>query len=423
MEEIVEKCKNTNSSIEKQAILADCGKRHPKLKDLLFRTYEPFIMYHMQAAVKLKDFGRRGATEMWDEFTLLLDLMAKSATPTENRKMLIAFLIRCTQDTQELFLGVVKKKLKLGFGIKQINKVFPKLITTFDVMLAGRYSRSKKYSPKFWRASAKMDGLRLVSLYGFPNKHWNILSRTGKDLTSRLPHLLPDLETFRKKFGFTFLDGEAYLHGTKFEQIQGDVMRSGGDNCDYIEYHVFAFGDVDSFLNQSIKCMTIPSNEKVTAGKVITVPHFEIPNEHSRMEQFALKMEEKGYEGAMFRNPVVPYFHGRSDNLVKLKSWLLDDAMQDLSFKCTGITSSIQRRPDKITKGMIDVKTMKAIVAEDPATKVITKVGSGFSHEQRDEIWKNKEKYIGKMLDLKYQKIGSGGAGIFPVFQRWRLEF
>jgi len=422
MEEIIKRCKATNGILYKQEILLDTAKRYPELKDLLYRAYEPFVQYHMMSKIDLRDSGSRTASEMWEEFTGILDIMENSATPQKNREMLIPFLGQCNKDTQELFLGVVRKNLKLGFGIKQINKVFSGLVTTFDVMLAGRYDPDKQYSVKQWKASAKMDGLRLVSLYGFPNPGWTIYTRTGKDITSRMPHLLPDLEAFRLKYGFSFLDGEGYNHGATFEELQSDVLRHGGEDCSHVEYHTFAFGDVKSFLNQSGTGIIIPSSDTVRIGNIVTVSHYKIPNIPKRMEQFAMKMEEQGYEGGCFRNPAFPYAHGRTNNLIKLKSWLLDTEQEPLAVKCVDIEGSEQRRADTATGGMIEVETMKSIAIEDPDTGIITRIGSGFSHDQRDEIWKNKDKYIGKMMDIKFQKEGSRGAKIFPIFVRWRED-
>jgi ATP-dependent DNA ligase len=422
MEEIVKECRNTNSPIKKQAILKDYAEKYPALKDLLFRAYEPFDMYHMQAKVPLNDFGQRGAAEMWEEFSALLDIMTVSPTPQKNKEILVGFLEKCNQDTQTLFLGVVRKNLKLGFGIKQINKVFPNLITEFDVMLAQQFKTDKNYPVKMWKASSKLDGIRLVSLFGFPNKGWHIFTRKGKDITSRVPHLVQDLEAFHSKWGFTFLDGEGYTQGIPFEQLQGDILRHGGKTCSYVNYHVFAFGDINSFLNGSQKGMVIPSRDPISCGNIRTVPNFDIPNDPDRMIAFALKMEAQGFEGGIFRNPDVPYPKGRTNHMLKLKTWLLDTSQTDISVECVSIEGSLQTRLDKASDTMIEVYTLKSISFRDHKDIVVTKAGSGFTHAQRDEFWGKKNELIGKMFDIKFQKTGSRGGKIFPVFQRWRFD-
>ena len=52
------------------------------------------------------------------------------------------------------------------------------------------------------------------------------------------------------------------------------------------------------------------------------------------------------------------------------------------------------------------------------------KVGSGFSKELREEIWKNPDSYIGKIIEVQYfeeTENQNGGKGLrFPVFNDFR---
>jgi hypothetical protein len=422
MEEIVAECRDTNSPGKKQAILKFYAKKYPALKELLFRAYEPFDMYHMKAKVPLSNFGQRRAAEVWEDFNALLDIMMASPTPQKNQEMLIGFLERCTTDTQILFLGVVRKNLKLGFGIKQINKVFPNLITEFDVMLAQQFKADKNYPIKIWKAFFNLKGIRLVSLFGFPNKGWHIFTRKGRDITSRMPHLVYDLEAFRNKWGFTFLDGEGYKHGIPFEQLQGDILRHGGETCSYVEYHAFAFGDVNSFLKGRQEGMVIPSRDSISCGNIRTVPHFDIPNNPDRMIAFAQKMEAQGFDGGIFRNPDVPYPKGKTGHVLKLQIGPLDANQDSIPVECIFIEGSKQMRRDITSHKMIEVYTLKSISFVDPMDGVITKAGLGFSYTQRDSFWEKRHELIGKIFDVKFQKGGHYKDKASPVFQRWRKD-
>jgi len=44
-----------------------------------------------------------------------------------------------TEECKELFFNIITKNLKLGIGVKTINKIIPNLIPTFNVMLANKY--------------------------------------------------------------------------------------------------------------------------------------------------------------------------------------------------------------------------------------------------------------------------------------------
>ena len=54
-------------------------------------------------------------------------------------------------------------------------------------------------------------------------------------------------------------------------------------------------------------------------------------------------------------------------------------------------------------------------------------VGSGFTDELRSEIWNNQDKYLGKVIEVKYKNISKDkNTGLeslqFPVFVRFRED-
>ena len=57
----------------------------------------------------------------------------------------------------------------------------------------------------------------------------------------------------------------------------------------------------------------------------------------------------------------------------------------------------------------------------------IVGVGSGFELTMRDEIWNNKDKYIGKIAEIQYFEITKNQKDNkeslrFPVFKGWRFD-
>lgn len=422
MEKIIRECRATNKQKDKIEILRSYAREYSDLKKLLYRTYEPFETYHLASNIKTEDYGRECAAEAWPEFENILDVMKEDHSPFKNKKLLLSFLPRCNRETQELFLGVIRKDLKIGAKAKLINRAFPGLITEFDVMLGKQYDRDKNYNISKWKASYKMEGLRLIALYNFPNTGWNFLTRKGKKVENGLPHLVEGLDFFKEKWGFTFFDGEAYAHGIPFEKIQGDMLDHDGDDCSYIDFNVFAIGDTKSFIERSQEGMIIPSSEEVRYKSIVTVPHYDIPNDPDRMIGFTKKMTNKGYEGAMFRNPDIPYPYGRGNNLLKLKLWLLDGYIEEKTVVCTDIEGSVQMRPSAVSGRIEEIETLKSLHFINEATEETTKVGSGFTHKQKDEYWENRKALIGRKFDIKFQREGSRGRYIFPVFLGWRFD-
>ena len=48
------------------------------------------------------------------------------------------------------------------------------------------------------------------------------------------------------------------------------------------------------------------------------------------------------------------------------------------------------------------------------------KVGSGFTMEQRSEIWKNQHSYLGKLASVRYMEVGVKHLPRCSTFKGWR---
>ena len=55
-----------------------------------------------------------------------------------------------------------------------------------------------------------------------------------------------------------------------------------------------------------------------------------------------------------------------------------------------------------------------------------TEVGTGFTDEQRNEFWLNKDVLIGRLAEIKFQEISSDATGKFslrfPVFLKFKFD-
>ena len=430
LEHFIVECRNTNKRLIKQELIRLYTKKYPALKQMLTFCYEPFRMYHINTKrMTVPPPGKEGAMDVWADFSFVLFEMERQFSIMKNRVMLSALLARCNPETQELFLGIANKDLKAGFSTKIVNLVLPGLINVFDVALALLYDPSRVYKEvpggshriQNWKGSRKLNGMRLVAMY--LEGKWIIRTRNGKDITDRVKHLFPSLEEARQKWGYTFQDGEAYAHGVDPSRIAGDIL--GGEmDCSYVDFLVFAMGrNAAKFLEGDPTDITYPEQE-VQCGRITFVPHIDIPNDSKRIIAFAKRMEDDGYEGGILRNPNIPYALGRTNQMLKVKTWLLDPKKrreEALAVTCIAIKSSWQWRASKKDDKMIKVLTMESVEFEAP-DNTTGKVGSGFTHPQRDEIHKNKSTYIGQKLDIHFQQKGSKGGKIFPIFSSWRLD-
>jgi len=244
----------------------------------------------------------------------------------------------------------------------------------------------------------KLDGVRMV---------WDgekFYSRKGKPL---YPSFTLVKELRRVASGIP-LDGELYHKDLSFDEVSAAVRtnRATPDTA-LIEYHVFDAIDAakKGQERQFVVCRAL-SQEGLTKLKI--VPTFCALSERD-LEQFFRTWKEQGYEGLIYRNPKGFYFHARSDNrtkdLLKLKVWPGDPSFS-------------------VVAQIVGVKEGKTGKARGTcgALKVITKdscfsVGSGLDYPQRDEIWENPQRFIGKSILVEYQEMTKAGVPRFPIFK------
>lgn len=49
-------------------------------------------------------------------------------------------------------------------------------------------------------------------------------------------------------------------------------------------------------------------------------------------------------------------------------------------------------------------------------------VGTGFTDEQREEIWQNSDKWLGEIIEVEAEALGEQGRLRFPRYQRDRRD-
>lgn len=115
-----------------------------------------------------------------------------------------------------------------------------------------------------------------------------------------------------------------------------------------------------------------------------------------------------GEEGIMINLTNSTYQFSRTWDLLKVKKF------KDCDLRIVGFEEGANRLSGTLGAIFLDYKgnTLRC--------------GSGFSKEQRKEIWENKDKYLGKIAEIKYfeeTKNQAGGTSLrFPVFKDIRFD-
>lgn len=308
----------------------------------------------------------------------------------------------------------------------------------FAVSLADKYvDRLEKGKLDFpYVVEPKLDGVRCyIKLVDGKVTMW---SRGNKEFKS-VPHLAENrfIIEFFKKYPDAILDGELYNHALKndFNKIVSLVKKTKPTTADLeeskkiVEYHCFDsyypsepnlnyverkvnVGEVISDIRGSDVLFkeTLVSCEEVKIVGLVCIQRRDneeigwwlntVQNEQKADEYLEMQLK-LGYEGIMLKKFDVPYFFGRSFDMLKYKRF------KDAEFKIIDIEDG---------KGNKKGKATAVICVDDNGTEF--KAGVTGTEEFAAEMFANKETYIGKIATIKYQELtpvkdGKGGVPRF----------
>lgn len=276
-------------------------------------------------------------------------------------------------------------------------------------------------------ATPKLDGIRCLIIDRPIN---NIVSRSFKPIRNKF--IKTKLKAFFSLHPGHVFDGELMLRKTThspvdFYQIESAVMSEGGEP-DFI-YHIFDFLKKDCSINDHyIKRISslVSFNSSHNDSSIIEIVRpMPIDNMESLLKYEKVCLDE-GYEGLMLRSLDSPYKEGRSTfnehYLLKLKRFEKDEAVIK-DFEELRHNMNIQEvdnfglaKRSKREANLVGAATLGAIIVIDSRTNSEFRIGSGFTEEQRAEIWRNKELYLGKAVIYKHQKYGKKDLPRIPVF-------
>ena len=389
------------------------------LKEVLEYTYDTHRKYKIDEGKYNKVSVFPGnitplTEEYWNKFKGILDKLAETKSAKDE---VVSFVKSVIQNCEESkFLEqVLFKDLRLGMNIKKFQQVWPNFLVEPQVQLAQKFE-GVKYPYSMY--SRKLDGLRCYYLDGVPT------SRTNKAHKSApLSHITKQLNEQLLTCKDWVFDGEIiYLNPDGTEDFTKAISLARSDNrtkdCDNLYFCIFDMIRKENFIN---KIPDVPFKDayirlKAHLGIIeekrdwftTTLPNVVILKqvEESGLAELQENRFKYGYEGIMIRNGDSPYEYKRSGNIRKIKE------MQDTEVKLLDMEPGTGKFEG----------TLGAFIADYNGFPL--KIGSGFSDEQREEYWNNKDKYLGQYVKVKYfEKTTNqqGGESLrFPIFLCFR---
>lgn len=282
-------------------------------------------------------------------------------------------------------------------------------------MLAGTVKDMKKIKYPVL-VTPKLDGIRCLKIDG------KAVSRNFKKIPNR------HTSAWIEKYFPDGVDGELMLEGKTFQATTSAVMSEDGEPP--VVYHIFDYvidgGVGEAYASRCSNLKRIETRDIPKHLYKLILPVI-IQNEEELLE-IERDYLGRGYEGVMLRSIDGPYKCGRSTVgegfLLKLKRFQDSEAVV-VGFEERMHNSNVAEKDafgrtkrSMKKEGMVPSGTLGALVVKDGAVEF--RVGTGFSDEQRAEIWGNKDKYLGQLVKYKHQPTGVKEAPRFPVFLGFR---
>lgn len=276
-------------------------------------------------------------------------------------------------------------------------------------LLAAEFDPSKAKFPYF--CSPKVDGIRFVIQNG------KALSRSLKPIRNNY------VREMLEKYLPEGTDGELTC-GKNFQSSTSAIMSIEGqpDFTVWVFdlYSEAGYNDRLTFMFNSFVNICTPFTCKKLYPKLV-----------KNLEELVdLKTQylTEGFEGIMLRSGDGRYKFGRStvkeNILLKWKDFVDEEAT------ITGFIERLHNSNEKETNelgyserssskaGMVPMDTLGALIVENEKYEV--KIGTGFDDALRQEIWNNRESYLGKLVKFKYMVHGFKDKPRHPVFIGFR---
>lgn len=408
---IIKSLQQTTSRNDKEAILEKAyNDGNYQLFGLLWECYNPYRTFGVSHKM-VPDYmdeskeSNESKESSYIMFKNLLDrLYTRTVTGNAAKKSIEDYSKTVNKDVWDIICKpILTKDIRCGLTENTINKVLKKLskndgmakqliIPSFSCQLAQDGAEQSFTGCKI--IQQKLDGVRLLTFCDIHTKTVTQYTRNGKqninfpkiiEYFENLLPLLPESCVF---------DGE--IVGKNFQDIMCQINRKYDVNGDDAKLALFDYIPMNDFIDggsslpqttrTTILSTWVGNNDLVFVLPYITID-FDSMDGNTEFLAFNKKVIEDGYEGVMVKDPLAPYKCDRTKYWMKVKPFIEESLIIQSVEEGTGKYEG--KMGNLICSGMIDDKM------------VSVSVGSGFSDEQRHDLWIDRENIIGMVVEIR----------------------
>lgn len=262
-----------------------------------------------------------------------------------------------------------------------------------------------------WIMQPKLDGFRYVLL--FVDHTIRMISRTGREKDQSMYPTLRSLlmEQYDKLEGYAI---DCEVTAADWNDI-ASVLQSTKNKKDDSNVKINAFDllTLDELFTHTCT-RTLDERQKLlqsgilkeVPGKIEIVKSAPVVSKDNILKVFKV-YTSKGGEGLMLKDLTSTYKFKRTTDWLKVKQIMSGD------YPCIDMYEGKGKNTGRLGGVVV-------VVQENP--QILCKVGGGFSEEQMEYFWTNKDKIIGHIVEVEYRTKTKDGSLRHPVFLRVRYD-
>ena len=323
-------------------------------------------------------------------FEEVMDYLNKNNTGTDVDIYEIQCFLDGHKEDREFYEQMITKSFKLGADSKVINSVIPGLIPTWEVMLGTSIEHCKLPENTWFSLSQKLNGNRCTyyngEFYTRQNKKYIGLNHIKADIEK-----IPNAKEYVFDGELIYKNNEGLSDSSAFQKGTG-IANNKSESKEELKLVLFDVLPKEEFDNKISK-----DTYKIRKKHLLDLKQYETENieivqmfyegtDQSEIWKWLDYCEQHDMEGCML-NLDTPYECKRTKSLMKIKKFY------DFDLQIVGYEEGTGRNKGRLGAFVVDYNGNKV------------KVGSGYSDEERVNFWNNRDKYIGRVITVKYKEI------------------
>jgi DNA ligase-1 len=403
---IIEKLEADNSRLAKESILLDAmNEGLDEFFDGVRMALDPLYTFGVKQ-VPTKDTVISGQGCEWKIFVELAEKLNKRELTGHAARDAINLVMSSATAEQwnGFYRRILIKDLRCGVSEKTVNNVAKKngfdkyKVPVFTCQLAHDSANHEKKMVGPKQIEIKLDGVRVLTV--IKDGKVEMFSRNGKQFHN-FGHIIAEIEAVLKDKPAPYdlvLDGE--VMSANFQDLMKQVHRKSGGVAKDAVLHLFDMIPLDKFLQGKYEVEQSKRSQYVwhwVDANKDALEHVQAldwedvdlssPEGQDRFVELNKAAVDGGYEGVMIKDQKAVYECKRSHAWLKAKPFI------EVTLKVVAVEEGTGRNEGRL--GAIIVE------GEDDGYTYHLNCGSGFTDDQRDQFWTNRDNVVGSLVEIR----------------------